>query len=419
MPKHEISQTSDNTSPPKQHGELSAHVHKEAGFSHVGDQTGNQAWSQMTGAEQRGAEPLSQGAQAGRAGNDSIDFGAHGNIYAQSDNRSHEGLISSAPNRSQEISASGTPGQTENSGLGQERYAGNASASVDAAADKVGDKQTRSVSPTDSTAAPGADNHVRFDASTAKYDGKQFYDMSLHEARNTPTDTLKRVNQNNYDNLHQRMSDIHEKMPDIVMRGVDSLGKDDMEKLANKSSEPFSEHSHGGEYFAYSRQKPQTPKESLDHLAAHLTKAQTFADGVDQNGGVYAFAYKPIVERTPGEQKRVQDMPRPFEANNYAGEAKLSLNNSTLNHIATLSGEDAYIPADLKSDPTIPQNHFEPMHGYRATKGIDKVLSGIESQHAEYLADVRRRRETQERAQSEAHEAGWYSRISNSLKSWF
>ncbi len=97
MAQHDVSTVSDGAKPQAQHEELAAHVHQEAGFSQIGDKSGNQAWSSMTGAGKgAGEHGLGQGAHGapGDGQGGSINFGAHGDIYAPPNSRSGEGLSS-------------------------------------------------------------------------------------------------------------------------------------------------------------------------------------------------------------------------------------------------------------------------------------------------------------------------------------
>lgn len=93
MGQHDNPTVSDTPSP-SPHQAISAGVHQEAGFSHVGDKSGNTAWSQMTGATKGSSEQSLAAGTSGAGGSPdgSIDFASHPNIYNQSDAHSHSGM---------------------------------------------------------------------------------------------------------------------------------------------------------------------------------------------------------------------------------------------------------------------------------------------------------------------------------------
>ncbi len=95
MGDNRVSNSLDAPAPPTQNVEASSNAHRDAGFSHVGDTSSNQAWSNMTGSGAGGGSDIHAGNSAGMSsGNDSLDFSNHGDIYNQASAHSHSGMKS-------------------------------------------------------------------------------------------------------------------------------------------------------------------------------------------------------------------------------------------------------------------------------------------------------------------------------------
>jgi hypothetical protein len=264
-----------------------------------------------------------------------------------------------------------------------------------------------------------------FDASTASYDGKDFHNVSSDAAYKLSDKALGQVNQNNYDNLQGRIADLGDKMPDVVMRGVNQNGVGDMEKLAGNSNDASSQYSQGGNWFAVATNQPTDSKNQLDQLGSNFARARSYAQN-GQDGGVYAFAHSdgftpngnPVSEQSRHLKGSGMDAAAPFSKTLTAGESNMPFDSSKFTHLSTLSGNDAY-NAPLPEGTAVPSFPRQAALGNnQSLKAIDKVVSAVEAQHGDHLQAVHAEREAQQKAQAQS-DSSFFSRIPDALRSWF
>ncbi|MBS1989758.1 MAG: hypothetical protein JSS83_04520 [Cyanobacteria bacterium SZAS LIN-3] len=362
---HGVSDAAPSTTIP----DSATNARVDAGFSHVGDNSSNVAWSKMTGGNVGASDNSLQGAGSGNAAgsgdNSSIDFSKHGDIYAQAGSSSHSGLASVSDAHNYDSSA----------GSGLSAAAG----AADYSSQLPLEGQAKPDTTTDNVAAPRAGESVPFDGKTATYDGNQFYELSQTDKAQLPNETIDKVNSNNYTNLQNRVEALGDKMPDVVMRGVGDAGVHDMEVLAGNKAGEYSAARGGSNYFAVSTQPPTDAKDTIDHLGSHFSRAQGYGNMAagPEGGRVYAFAHNDL----GSEYKRpswTELVAQPFSETPASGESRMNFDASKMSHIATLSGEDV---AEINHASIIRQ---DTARSYQNLRSLHKVISAIEEGRDNY-----------------------------------
>jgi hypothetical protein len=301
----------------------------------------------------------------------------------------------------------GTDGASR-SDAGSSDFSPGADVGASVVSDKSADAKSEAGSGGD--AGAGASRHVPFDASTAKYDASQIYDLNASQRMELPVETINKVNQNNVTNLEQRAQDLGNDMPNVALRGAQGqyTEREEAQAAGDKGSIL---------HYAVSVKPPTDPSSKLADLAGNFSKATSYAKGDDPK--IYAFAHDREADKsgTYFTKNTPPTGPEPFKPTTNTGEIHKEFAPGVMQHLTTLHKDDVYSAERMTA---MPNDRFKALEADHTVKALDKIMTAIEAQHPEKVQAAQAERQAQREASARAAEQqGVWSRLSNSVKSWF